>query len=170
MIKRSTQCLRKEEGAMRWFKHHVNMSEGNSMMVVREKFGLTGYATYCILVEVLASKYTKEHDASNEIKFEVNRKYLKNKLSLNYKKIESILSLFSVLEMISYTKTEFSYFIEMPKLRSIKDDYTSKPKKCPDTSGTKSALELELELEKELENKKYIKKETGTVEALRPPP
>jgi len=105
---------------MKWFKHHSDASLDDKICRLEDEFGYVGYGVYWKIVELCAMQWDGK---SNPI-FEFNRKKMKSLLSINYMKIESILSFGSVLNLFSAEIFEKSYTIELPKLLEVKDNHT----------------------------------------------
>ncbi len=139
---------------MRWFKHMADASEGNSLTQIFEDFRHEGLAVYWLLVELLASKYTVEHAKENGEKFEFHEKILRKKLRISSSKLQLYLVNFQHLCLLNYNKSEKLYYIEMPKLRSIRDEHTTKSVKTPESLPRHSLLDIEVE--KDIEGEEDI--------------
>ncbi len=46
---------------MKWFQHPTNMFISDSGAYIRSKYGLAGYARWCILLELIASNIDKDN-------------------------------------------------------------------------------------------------------------
>lgn len=139
---------------MKWFKHQADASEGNSLTQIFEDFRHEGLAVYWLLIELLATKYTVEHAMHNGEKFEFHEKILRKKLRISSTKVDKYLENFQHLYLLNYKKVGNSYFIEMPKLRAIRDEHTTRVVKTPECLPSVSVLDIEIEKDKEV----YINK------------
>jgi hypothetical protein len=105
---------------MKWFKHYSDASLDDKLCQVEDEYGYVGYGVYWKIIEICALQW----DGKSDPIFKINRKKMKSILSINYTKIESILSLYSVLKLFSVEIFDNYYSIEMPKLLEIKDNHT----------------------------------------------
>lgn len=145
---------------MKWFKHSSDASENDKIGKLEAEFGLIGYAVYFKILEICASNW----DEISEPKFSFSSTKIKNKLSLNYKKTESILSLCSVLTLFSFKKNGKIYEIEFPNMAKIKKRYqkcdvaTTNEKPSNSTPNKRKNKEKDKETETEKENAMWDEK------------
>jgi hypothetical protein len=105
---------------MKWFKHYSDASIDDKICRLEDDFGYVGYGVYWKIIEICALQW----DGKSDPIFTINRKKMKSLLSINYIKIESILSLCSVLNLFSVEINDKFYTIRIDKLLNIKDNHT----------------------------------------------
>lgn len=136
---------------MKWFKHYSDASMDSKICELEQEFGYIGYGVYWKILEICALQW----DGISEPKFTLNRMKTKSILRVNYKKIESILKVSSVLNLFSAEINEKNYIIEIPNLLKIKDNHS----KNLQATGKKVSKNLPLDKIRKEKNKNiYISK------------
>jgi hypothetical protein len=137
---------------MKWFKHNSDASSNDKIGKLEAEFGLIGYAVYFKIVEICAANW----DEVSYPKFSFSASQIKSKLSLNYVKTESILSLASVLNLFSFQKNGKYYEIEFPNLEKIKKRYQKNDVAATNEKPTNSTPNKRKNKEEEKETENFV--------------
>lgn len=143
---------------MKWFKHYSDASNDAKICQLEDEFGYFGYGVYFKILEFCALSW----DGKSEPIFIINRKKIKSILNINYTKIESILSLCSVLNLFFFKISENNYIIQIDKLLEIKDNHT----KNLQVAGNKVSENLPLDKNRTDKNIKNNIKKNPNVETV----
>jgi hypothetical protein len=114
----------KERVMMKFFKHFVDSHRGQSMTILMEEMGHTGFACYWILVEMCAEKLDKgaeELFSEEHCVFEFHERVLRRNLRISRTKLEDFLNICSGISVLSFKFVEQIIEIKMPKLLDCLD-------------------------------------------------
>ncbi len=141
-----------------WFKHMASASDGETLSLIEEKFGLEGYARFFKLLEVVASKSDKDSYFA-----EYSEKKWSAFLRAKPKKLRMFLECLEDLGVICTEQTGNVLRINMPNLAKFQQKDLGRSRPSRERAATNPPLEKEEETEKEIEKDKK-KKEKALME------
>lgn len=106
---------------MKWFKHYTNASLSHKLNLLRDKYGLEGYARYWLLVELLAEKFDGENTT-----FEIHPRTLSQQLGYyRHTMTKQWLNYGQTLGLYRADCSGDVWVIVFDKLLEIKDNHTN---------------------------------------------
>lgn len=143
---------------MRWFKHMTNASRDQSLLELRDEFGMEGYGAYWIILETIGEKLaTKDKDQSGitEPSLRLSSKNWRKFVTFSPKKFQKFVT-FSQKLGLFFAEFDGEFItINCPKLLKYRDEWTKKKgkKKLKNSGVTPDKLRrIELDTELELDN------------------
>lgn len=140
---------------MRWFKHMTSANRDESLLQIRDEFGVAGYGVYWIILELIGEKITEK----NESFLKLSKKNWRKFCEFSPKKFQKFLKTCENLELF-LTEIDGDFItVSCPKILKYRDEWTKKKgKRKPKNSGAapeqrrSKELETEAETERELPN------------------
>ena len=132
---------------MKWLKHFSNMSESDDGAFLLHKYGLPGYARWCLILEKIALFMDESTKCYRELPIQEWCDYL---MTTKERLIQYLTDIQQRLN-VHWTYTEPMLKIEVPKMVELRDETTRKKQNRKSKSGVIQEQDKEIEVDKDLE-------------------
>lgn len=132
---------------MKWFKHFSNMSESDDGAFLLYKYGLPGYARWCLILEKIALCMDESTKCYRELPIQ---EWCDCLMTTKEKFIQYLTDIQQRLN-ICWTYTEPMLKIEIPKMIELRDETTRKKQTKKSKSGINQEQDKDKEVDKDLD-------------------
>jgi len=114
---------------MKWFRHMTRAFRDESLLELRDEFGLAGYGAYWIILELIGEKLGEKPEDKEDPSLRLSDKNWRNFVNFSPKKFQKFLTFLQKLELFLVEIDGAFITIKCPNLLKYRDEWARKKNK-----------------------------------------